>query len=50
MCPLSRLILSRLFLYHFAQAADGGPPFATDDAEPSHHFAQEIRSPTLLLV
>ncbi len=26
-----------------------GIPFGTDDAEPSHHLAQEIPSPTILL-
>ena len=36
-------------MYNLETSYGLGVSFATDDAKPSHHFAQETPSPTILL-
>ncbi len=43
------IIRIRLHMYNLGTSYGPGISFATDDANPSHHFAQETPSPTILL-
>ncbi len=43
------MIRIRLHMYNLGPSYRLGNSFATDDAKPSHHFAQETPSPTILL-